>query len=252
MFLAKISLAMARVGFGMGLYDDPRAGVFGLRIKQHFAKGVAVGAAGQNRSVLAALVDNKNIAGVGHRQCGIKGVVFGDMPGFQGGNPRLGAVQKRRVIKRVFCQDHLKVGSGLGIIMHSAAINIEPDGRITVTPQCHRAQKTVLDADDWRAAPCRDRLAAWRGGAVPPNADQITFARCSQLDIVSCQFHDATHPTFGQETAVIDVKVLASVHGHSSQAIAEDGHGQRAMTRPPAMVWKAAHHRGRGRPASCR
>jgi len=71
-----IALAVTGGGFGVRLDQDAGGGVFLLRIVEHLAERVEISARGADRCVLAGLVDDKDIAGVGQRRVRQESVVF--------------------------------------------------------------------------------------------------------------------------------------------------------------------------------
>ena len=132
----------------MGLDHDPCGRVFGERKEKHLAERITVTAARLDRGVLARLVDHQNIARLGRGKGGVVAVVFRDVMLAHHLDPRPRAVQKGRIIERIFGQDPFQIGFRLWIEMDAVAVDIKANRRVTVPPEADGPQKAVLDPDN--------------------------------------------------------------------------------------------------------
>ncbi len=105
--------------------------MFGLGVKQHFAECVAVGTAGGDGRILAGLVDDQHIAGIGHGRGGIETAVFRQMIRLQGADPRLSAVQQDGIVQRIMRKYQVQIGRHGRVEMHAAPVDVQPDGQVT-------------------------------------------------------------------------------------------------------------------------
>ena len=114
-FGAKVARAKARRGFGVGLDDDPRAGVFLLCKDKHFEKPRPVRPRRRDRGVPKSLVDHQHISRIGGGVGWIKAAVFGQMRFGYPVDGTAGAVEQSCIIERMRGQDLFEVRGLFGV-----------------------------------------------------------------------------------------------------------------------------------------
>ena len=122
--LAEIAAPVTTGCFGVGLDQDARIWMFGLRIKQHLPKAVQIASGGFHAGIASGLVDHQHITWFGWGQAGIGRIVFRQMEPLQLCHGTLGTAQKARVIKRVLGQQDFQIARNRRVEMHAAIVDM--------------------------------------------------------------------------------------------------------------------------------
>ena len=193
---------MGVLGFGMDLDQDAGAGVLLLRVIEHFAEGVGVGVAVGDAGVALGLVDDEDVAGLGHGVVGVEAGILGEMRLVDAGDGAAGTIHQHGVVERVGGQQGFEVGGGVGVEMDTLAVDGEAERWFAAAAGEKGAEEDVLDPDEAGAGGFGDFLAAGGVGGVAPDGDQIVGPRLAEAEGVACQFHDPADAGLAEEPGV--------------------------------------------------
>lgn len=69
--------------------------------------------------------------------------------------------------------------------MHTARVQMQTKGGITVAPCQDRAQKRIFNPQDWSICFCGNRFAARGGRGLASDTDQITVTGLAKFDVIA-------------------------------------------------------------------
>jgi len=122
------------------------------------------------------------------------GGVFRQFLTLKAGNALAGAIKQWGVIKRMVCQQGLKIRRLRGVKMNPPLIEKQSNWRLSVATREKRAQKGVFDPKNGMAGFVGHSLAPRRGWRFAPNTNQVTVGRFAQSNVITREMKNSLDP----------------------------------------------------------